>query len=471
MASTPKSNPPSPKRPSAASVSKSSAKSKAGAVGAQRRRRIYASSFRADETATLVTYLRNPTSVGFWRLTAARHVNGKFLRYLFEHNKLDLGAYRLQSSPAKTQVVVQSNDEADRPDSVARATTFFSAINAAHLLNEGHDLAELLKADDHGIRNTEYFDVAKVLEKFGDVVALFKETITHANFGSLVARGRCFEVASGTVVLISAWHAPTVTFVAVAQEPLLAIGRLLESAELILEPLVERVFSPEEELLSPYFEFLKVGYDTTIRDQRLRPQLELAFEYFEKEDFTHTISTLGLVAEDYLTQIYESFLRVPCPRGSTLGQIYDQFHQKLKELLAPKQLELAQLDSHYKSLSELQKLPASSASKATDALIASIRDVLNTIKSDRKYFLDRIESSTKQTKRISVFPDWLHDNLMELIRNRNAASHKTRIPLGRFEALRTLYCLSAFSLWWREQKDQTNWALDSLEILKLSVAT
>jgi len=471
MASTAKPISSAPKQAAAAHVPKASASAKAKAAGTQRRRRLYANSFRPDETAILVKFLRNPTSVGFWRLTATRRTSGKFLSHLFEHNKLDLATYRLQTSPPKTRPAAQAADEGDRPEAIGRATTFFSAINAAHLLNEGHDLAEVLKVDDHGIRNAEYFDPAQVLGKFADVVALFKEHITHAEFGSLLARGRCFEISSGTVILVSAWHAPAVNFVAVSQEPLLAIARLLEAAELIEAPIVERVFSPEEELLSPYFEFLKVGYDTTIRDQRLRPQLELAFEYFEKEDFTHTISTLGLVAEDYLTQIFEYFLRTPCPRGSTLGQIYDQFHQRLKELLSPKPLELSQLDPIYKLLNELQKSPVAGAKGSADVLIGSVRDVLNIIKSDRKFFLDRIDSSNKLSKRISVFPDWLHDNLMELIRNRNAASHKTRIPLGRFEALRTLYCLSAFALWWREQKDNTNWALDSLEILKLAVAT
>ena len=96
--------------------------------------------------------------------------------------------------------------------------------------------------------------------------------------------------------------------------------------------------------------------------------------------------------------------------------------------------------------------------------------MLNLVKSDRRYFLEKIESSTKAAKRISIFPDLLHENLMELIRNRNAASHKTRIPLGRFEALRTLYCLSAFALWWKEEKEGTDWSLDSLEILKAAVA-
>ena len=45
---------------------------------------------------------------------------------------------------------------------------------------------------------------------------------------------------------------------------------------------------------------------------------------------------------------------------------------------------------------------------------------------------------------LSVFPSYIRANMHELIRNRNAAAHKTRVPLGNYEAL--LRCILSLPL-------------------------
>lgn len=452
--------------PTAAPAKKAATAPKPVAPAANPRRRLSSKAFRREELETLGDYLRRPISVGYWRLSVIRRLDGKFIRHFAEHKKLDFGAFRLEATKPSTGIRVNEESEIAV---ASKLTTFLSAVNSAHLVSEGHDLKSLLAKDDHGIRSSEFFDPAVILEKFPETIKIFKEKITYADYSSLISKGDRYEISSGSVILISGWESNDATFVSLSKEPLVAFTALLEAAEIIRKPVVERVFSPEEELLSPYFELLKLGYAQTIGDQRLFPQLQTAFVQFEKEDFSHTIGSLGIIAEDYLTQIYEYYFRAPCPRGSTLGQIYDQIHQRIRELIAPKPLELSELEPIYKSLTELKKPSEGKESKPED-LIPIIREVLGTIKSDRRFFLERIESSTKQSRRLSIFPESIHENLMELIRNRNAAAHKTRIPLGRFEALRTLYCLTAFIIWWREEKAQINWELGAVEIVKAAVA-
>jgi hypothetical protein len=66
-------------------------------------------------------------------------------------------------------------------------------------------------------------------------------------------------------------------------------------------------------------------------------------------------------------------------------------------------------------------------------------------------------------------PMRIRDNLNEVIRNRNAASHKTRVPLGNFEALRTLFCLTSFLIWWRHEKSTIDWSQDKLAALQSAI--
>jgi hypothetical protein len=54
----------------------------------------------------------------------------------------------------------------------------------------------------------------------------------------------------------------------------------------------------------------------------------------------------------------------------------------------------------------------------------------------------------------------------ELIMYRNAISHRSRIPIGGFETLKSIYHISSLIMWWNEEMKLANWKDSSDVIIK-----
>jgi hypothetical protein len=246
-----------------------------------------------------------------------------------------------------------------------------------------------------------------------------------------------------------------------------SFASFLQACGATAAPDIERAFAPEEVLLAPYFAYLRSTFEHIIDDRRIRSPLRQAFGYYKAADFQHCISTLGIIAEDYFTQIYSTFFREPCQIGWTLGQTYDQVHSRLRELLeAPKQ-EPFSLDDLYDLAKKTQALDRNVES---ETLADAIRRIANVIKRDRAVFQERIEQIKNKPRSRSIFQKYLQDNIEELIRNRNAASHKTRIPLGNYEAEKTLYSLVSIIFWWTRLKKNLPWTDSKMDIIHFAIA-
>ena len=78
----------------------------------------------------------------------------------------------------------------------------------------------------------------------------------------------------------------------------------------------------------------------------------------------------------------------------------------------------------------------------------------------------KIRDIQKPKSDISIFNKQLRDNISEVIKNRNATSHRSRIPIGNYEALRSVYGCITLILWWTKQKETIDWTEEPNEILK-----
>ena len=149
--------------------------------------------------------------------------------------------------------------------------------------------------------------------------------------------------------------------------------------------------------------------------------------------------------------------------------MYDQLHTAVKELFRPEKQELRQLDGVYDQITHLESSTSAQGPDGIAPTVAILREILSSLRSDRKHFSQRIDELHRRDQRLTVFPSPIRENLTELIRIRNAASPKTRIPLGEYEALRTPYCLTSFLLWWRREKELIDWSLDRRPILESAI--
>lgn len=311
-------------------------------------------------------------------------------------------------------------------------------------------------------------DLKKFKMKFANQIELFKNVfqtdglIFFNTKQPIVTKNGAFYMLRGP----KRAEGGSISFVATRKAPLTAFEEFLKAIGKISNNRIERVFSPEERLFDPYFVFLSDALTSVIKDERVLPQFKQAFDYYESKDYQHCVSTLGLIAEDYLTQVYETYLRAPSPKGLTLGQIYDQFQTQVKTLLNLPKESLVSLDNFYQKISNLKN----NSPDKIDEYLSLFRDFVHTIKADRRFYDEKFGEITRRDVRIPIFPNHLRENINELIRNRNAAAHRTRVPIGNFEAVRTLFCLVSLVTWWLNEKDRIDWEQDMATILREAIA-
>jgi len=413
---------------------------------------------KPGELAEIEAYLRSPVSTGFWRLTVKKKFDGPFFSYL-------AGVFGV--SPQELHDESRRSSD-DRAAELKKLSTVMRAVTAGILFEDR--AADLNRAVlEHGMGKDIPYSPEVISRDFAPVLNAFRQFVYHPDFLPTISQGRAYRVKSGVLLLDGSWSDVQPSLVATQKKPLEDMAAFIVAAQLG-KPELERIFSPEDELFRPYFKLLYIGYDDIIKDSRIKSGLKTAFDYFTTSDFTHCISSLGLIAEDFLTQVFEYYFRMPCGKGHTLGQIYELINNKLREFTQPMPPGLGDMDAIYRTVNELEQHRGAPDNGYEKKVEAALRDVISLIKADRRYFGFRIDQATKGGRRASLFPSMLNEDLGELIRYRNAASHKSRVPLGSFEALRTLYCLVTFVVWWHETRMATDWQLPRDEILRTASA-
>lgn len=353
----------------------------------------------------------------------------------------------------------------------ARMSTIFQVFHCAviHELGGNEAVSERKWNQDVLDRFAKDVDWPAFRAKFPAAYEIFKTRIYFESIQSRVVRDYPFRGKVGLVwTLDGPMNSRDIVIASPNYEACDAVMAFLSSdVGALATPRLERIFSPEEEVFQPFFAFLSSAFPTVINDARIQPQFFQAFQYFEGGDFTHCVGALGLVGEDYLTQVYETLLRKPIPKGLTLGQIYDGLHDQLRQRLHPAPQKLVPVDEVYELSKRAEAIDLEADVDAFKRSLAqALREIANTIKSDRKYFDHRIRELQSIDTRLSIFPVLIRENLADLIRFRNAAAHKTRIPIGSYEALRALYCLTSFVMWWLRERTSIDWRKEADEILK-----
>ena len=78
--------------------------------------------------------------------------------------------------------------------------------------------------------------------------------------------------------------------------------------------------------------------------------------------------------------------------------------------------------------------------------------------------------SSRLCRERAALTGFFPENLNELLKWRNAASHNSRVPLGAHEADRTLYCLVSVITWWQQQLAKVDWTKSKIEVVDLQAA-
>jgi hypothetical protein len=414
-------------------------------------------------------YLKNPISSGLWLFKGKWHgaegVTNEVIKELKD----------LEKSRIKTKENKRIKDaNADLLEITSRMTFTLSLFDyMAHSVRSRKRKNIFYSLRDE-YRFIERLNLKNLNRKYQREMDCFRNRIFLEGFNPKIAQGLFTYTKSGLVFLKeretssendserSNW---SFTFVALQFEPLEGLAEFFNGLGKISDYTIAPLYSPEEEVFEPYFSFLELVCDRLFQKAKIRTLIEQSISIFDSKNYPYCISTIGLILEEQLTQIYETLFRDRCPQGSTLGALLDLIEKRVRNTVVHADHKKAiDVNSIYERINN--SLERNTSSPATNEdLLKIIRDLLTFVKENNKQIISKLASPQKKES-ISIFPNELRDGMDELIMYRNAISHRSRIPIGSFETQKSIHHMSSLIMWWNEEMKLMDWKHNSDLIIK-----
>jgi hypothetical protein len=421
-----------------------------------------------DDVERITRYLENPVGTGIWRLSANWIEESGISNDIWAELEKEIGGKEsLQIRTGKRERRIRVTDDWKnelRTVVFGRITflmTFFQFLaRQATGQPEGEDA--LLVEDDDAQLILDLIDTTAVAAKYADALQFFQDSLWHDEFSPSIKLDSITRLKAGSFILLQGPRdGDSLIFISWLREPLQSLLTFLEKLGKVAGATLLPVFSPEEEAFAPYFDLLGMVQTHLIGQEHLRPVVSKAIGNFSEKNFTDCVSSIGLAAEDVLTQVYETLFREQLTKGLTLGQLVDEIHNRSAQAFSKKEEpppDLAVLFGEIKNALEADAPEARQSLEITRKLLAQV------IESNR-HFQARIEKIGRVERRVSVFADKVAHLLTELIRFRNAASHRSRIPIGPYECRRSAYAFVVLYTWWESERKAIDWTKQPREIL------
>lgn len=419
--------------------------------------------FSSAQAKPLLDYLLSPYENGYWELKAKWKKDSDFAKLILD--KLGISDVLAAEGLGKEMIAVKNLAE-ERRDHLLLVTSRISSVNALFrsivLTQMGKESPRLAESDEW----VKEIDGGLIQKKYEDAYKIFSTKIFYDSYLHSVGEKKIYAIQSGLVICMEGPNSNgEISFVSNSKEPLENLREFYSELGTIFDSTLVRVFAPDEALMKPYFSMVSGILPHVINDSFQNSAFLQALDYYENDDYQHCISTLGLIAEDYMQRIFTSLLREQAPGNLTLGQIFDLINRRVDGIFAPPKPVLRPADKVFELIKEI------SAESGAVSLQPVLREIVNIIQEDRVFNGKKIEEVSKITFKRTPFPLRINDNINELLKWRNAASHKSRVPLGAHEADRTLYCLITIVTWWQSQTLNIDWSKSKTEILEILIAS
>lgn len=409
-----------------------------------------------QQISEVVQYLDNPYKSGIWLYKAKWKKKGAFTQYIFDtyYTKLT-SSYPAEHRNSLTKSVVSRY--------ISRISPTFQLFYLASLPDSERKEA-IDKSSQKNIAIKIDWSEFKKLFSLG--LKIYKEKLDNTEFTGIINSNEITKIGDNfTYPKARLATTGMVQQMSLNKDILVNLNDFFIAIDQIYDVSLIKIYSPEDDLFIPYFSYLTSVIDSIAIDHKTKQQILNAFNYFNSEDYIHCVSSLGRIAEDYLTQIYETFTRKPVAKSKTIGQIYDLLHNEIKLVFKPEKTQPSDYKDILNKIKDLNK-NSDDFQKNVENLL---RSLVTNINKDKNHTSEKIKDIIQDSNKTSIFPKSIQENFDELLRYRNAASHKTRVPIGDYESIKTLYCLYTIINWWNLQKENTDWSEDPLIILKNAV--
>jgi hypothetical protein len=425
------------------------------------------------ELGSVTSYLRNPTHTGILVGTAKwlpeAGISATIARDFSTKVEQKESEFFIKRGEESISITPQQLSEFN--DAIVNKVSFLLYLFNYMLAVESKS-TEYWERDEPSYQTViDLIDTKALRREYETAFAYFRDNLHLAEFVPSIRTNRPHWNKSGMLFILEARKERSeLEYFALVRGPVDALFDFLGYLGKIEEPRVRPIFSPEEEVFRPYFQLVRLALPYIINDIRLQPRFSKAIDEYETRRYEAAISAIGLIGEDYLTQIYETLFRDQCPRGQTLGQLFDLIQSEIGRRFKKEPSPPPDIAAVYKTITSAIDRERDSPGVSTIELLTIIRQLVNLIREERACNRESFADLRKSNTSYSVFPSRIRENLHELTRYRNAASHKSRIPLGEFEALRTLHCLFSVAMWWQGELDVIEWSDAPEDIIRAMVA-
>lgn len=438
-------------------------------------RQVQGRKLTADEISEMKSYLHNPTNSGFWRMRAKWNPENSVSKYILEEIEKKFDTKKKYSCKIGERIIEFSQNEnsnllKDLKTDVSRLSTLLIIFTYIHKLKKekgGHSIELLGDAiTRERIILLDILDLNKTKRKYKEAYTIFRDQIYYENFDPRVFHGTIFKFKSGYINLDDKIK-KTISISSLNPDPIEIITHFLEKLKMIEDVKIERIFSPEDIVFEPYITYTKGVYKEIIEYNLSKRQIDKALSEYEDGNYSHCIGTIGIIAEDILIQIYETLFREEAKKDLSLGQLIDEINTNVSSLLKLRSevqaITTAELFSEVnKILDNKDSIDNASINEAT---LKIMRKLIQYLKEYDKNIKKSIKKGSTSFD-MSIFPKKIRYSLNELLRYRNAISHKSRIPIGPYEAIRSVYCAITLLIWWANEKNAINWKMSKEEIVK-----
>lgn len=304
------------------------------------------------------------------------------------------------------------------------------------------------------------FDLKSIESKFDEALEIFNKEIYFDKFTCQVKPQEPLKSKTSLCyVLEGPKDSKIISIASTSKEDIEKLAKFYSKLGIIKEISIKRVFSPDDRLFKPYFRMLSSVFHNVVTETSVSKRFREALNYYRDDDFQHCISTLGLIAESYLQQIYSTLIRDELPNGLTLGQTLDALHKKIEEIVNPNSNQSRSLENLSSMIKNIED------KKEIKDLKSILLEIHRLIEDDRKFFTKKINDRNNSNKTASPFPKKILINVNELLKWRNSAAHNSRIALGNHEADRTIFCLVRLINWWNVTSNGIDWNKNKADII------
>lgn len=418
---------------------------------------------------SIANYLNNPVSAGLWRLNAEWKKDSGISNQIWAEVQKEIenkDVLTIASGKRERKIKITEEWKNEIREETQNNITFFLTLFSYLVESEnvGSDLVREFSAT-HELTQLilDIVPTKSIIEQYSEAYKFFKENIWFASMEPRVRVKEITKLKNGAFVTTKGPRTNGyLSAISWSGEPLKNLLRFLELLQKVDMASLMPIYSPEEEVFEPYFDLLEISYPYLVTQEHLRPLFRKSITHYKDGNFSDCVSATGLLAEDLLTQVYETLFREQFSKGLTLGQLADAISTRVDSYFQPAEGSAPDFTNLYQEI----KHALESDSELGKAALEKIRKLLTLIIENNKYISTKIDGIGKQRQKRSVFPDRVIRSINELIKYRNASSHKSRIPIGPYESTRSIYSFMIFLIWWEQEKKTINWDLSAEDIIK-----